>query len=57
MQVRMATLTNKCVGDADLDYYVLEAGHITGLRLAEDATAKVRCTHTAQIYCACYSLR
>lgn len=37
----MAYLTNKCVGDADLDYFVLEAGHIMGLRMQEDATAKV----------------
>eukprot|EP00201_Polytomella_parva_P014854 CAMPEP_0175057452 /NCGR_PEP_ID=MMETSP0052_2-20121109/11272_1 /TAXON_ID=51329 ORGANISM="Polytomella parva, Strain SAG 63-3" /NCGR_SAMPLE_ID=MMETSP0052_2 /ASSEMBLY_ACC=CAM_ASM_000194 /LENGTH=329 /DNA_ID=CAMNT_0016322667 /DNA_START=395 /DNA_END=1385 /DNA_ORIENTATION=- len=37
---RLATLTNKCSGEADLDYFVMEAGSIVGLRLPEDATAK-----------------
>mmetsp|Transcript_21162 Transcript_21162/g.46315 ORF Transcript_21162/g.46315 Transcript_21162/m.46315 type:complete len:474 (-) Transcript_21162:547-1968(-) len=39
-QNRLAYLTNKCFGDADLEYYILEAGHILGLRLPEDFSAK-----------------
>jgi hypothetical protein len=39
-QNRLAYLTNKCSGEADLEYYIMEAGHIMGLRLPEDCTAK-----------------
>jgi len=35
---RLAYLTNKCYGDADLEYYIAEAGHILGIRLPEDAS-------------------
>ncbi len=40
-QNRLASLTNKCHGDEDLEYYVMEAGHILGLKLPENANAKV----------------
>ncbi len=38
----MASLTNKCHGEEDLEYYVMEAGHILGLKLPENGNAKVR---------------
>ncbi|MEW5301201.1 MAG: hypothetical protein WDW38_004741 [Sanguina aurantia] len=37
---RLAYLTNKCYGEADLEYYIVEAGHILGLKLPEEADAK-----------------
>lgn len=37
---RLAYLTNKCSGDADLEYYILEAGHILGLRMPDGAGAR-----------------
>ncbi|GLC42371.1 hypothetical protein PLESTB_000654100 [Pleodorina starrii] len=37
---RLASLTNKCHGDEDLEYYIMEAGHILGLKLPESANAK-----------------
>lgn len=37
---RLAYLTNKCYGDADLEYYIMEAGHILGLKLPDDFNAK-----------------
>ena len=40
MQNRLAYLTNKCFGDADLEYYIAEAGHILGLRLKEGQGAR-----------------
>lgn len=40
-QNRLASLTNKCHGDEDLEYYVMEAGHILGLKLPDNANAKV----------------
>lgn len=40
LQNRLAYLTNKCNSEADLDYYVMEAGHILGIRLPEDGNAK-----------------
>lgn len=40
-QSRLAYLTNKCYGEADLEYYIVEAGHILGLKLPEEADAKV----------------
>lgn len=36
----MAYLTNKCFGEGDLEYYIMEAGHIMGLRLPDNAGAK-----------------
>lgn len=41
LQSRLAYLTNKCYGEADLEYYIVEAGHILGLKLPEEADAKV----------------
>ena len=41
MQNRLAFLTNKCQGEADMEYYLLEAAHILGLRLPPEPTAKV----------------
>lgn len=41
-QNRLASLTNKCHGEEDLEYYIMEAGHILGLKLQENANAKVR---------------
>lgn len=40
LQHRLAYLTNKCFGDADLEYYIAEAGHIMGIRLGEEAGAR-----------------
>lgn len=40
MQSRLAYLTNKCSGEADLEYYIAEAGHILGLRMPEGAGAR-----------------
>ena len=37
---RLAYLTNKCYGDGDLEYYIMEAGHIMGLKLPDDFNAK-----------------
>ncbi|KAF5828565.1 osm-6-like protein [Dunaliella salina] len=37
---RLAYLTNKCFGDADLEYYIAEAGHILGLKLEEGQGAR-----------------
>ncbi|KAG2452057.1 hypothetical protein HYH02_003093 [Chlamydomonas schloesseri] len=37
---RLASLTNKCHGEEDLEYYIMEAGHILGLKLQENANAK-----------------
>jgi hypothetical protein len=42
VQNRLAFLTNKCHGEADLEYYILEAAHILGLRLPSEPSAKVR---------------
>ncbi len=39
-QDRLAYLTNKCFGDADLEYYIAEAGHILGVRAGENTGAK-----------------
>lgn len=39
-QNRLAYLTNKCYGDADLEYYIAEAGHILGVRAGEEAGAR-----------------
>lgn len=39
-QNRLAYLTNKCHGEADMEYYILEAAHILGLRMPSDPTAK-----------------
>ncbi len=38
-QNRLAYLTNKCFGDADLEYYIAEAGHILGVRTADGQTS------------------
>eukprot|EP00983_Pelagomonas_calceolata_P029183 914870-Pelagomonas_calceolata.AAC.5 len=40
LQNRLAYLTNKCFGDADLEYYIAEAGHILGLKLEEGQGAR-----------------
>ncbi|KAG1674864.1 hypothetical protein FOA52_015254 [Chlamydomonas sp. UWO 241] len=37
---RLAYLTNKCAGEADLEYYILEAGHIMGMRMPEETGAR-----------------
>jgi len=37
---RLAYLTNKCAGEGDLEYYIMEAGHIMGLRMPEDTGAR-----------------
>mmetsp|Transcript_34384 Transcript_34384/g.74262 ORF Transcript_34384/g.74262 Transcript_34384/m.74262 type:complete len:115 (+) Transcript_34384:66-410(+) len=37
---RLAYLTNKCAGDGDIEYYVMEAGHILGLQMPEDTGAR-----------------
>lgn len=39
-QSRLAYLTNKCSGQADMEYYIMEAAHIAGIKLQEGATAK-----------------
>jgi hypothetical protein len=40
LQNRLAYLTNKCYGDADLEYYIAEAGHILGVRVGEGQGAR-----------------
>lgn len=40
LQERLAYITNKCFGDADLEYYCVEAGNILGLRLPDGSNAK-----------------
>lgn len=39
-QNRLAYLTNKCQGDGDLEYYIMESAHVLGLKLPDEATAK-----------------
>lgn len=39
-QIRLAHLTNRCSGDEDMDYYIVEAASILGLPVKEDTTAK-----------------
>ncbi|KAL6763086.1 osm-6-like protein [Haematococcus lacustris] len=37
---RLAYLTNKCFGDADLEYYIAEAGHILGINSGQATSAR-----------------
>lgn len=39
-QNRLAYLTNKCNGESDMEYYIMEAAHILGVKMGDDASAK-----------------
>lgn len=41
-QNRLAFLTNKCSGEEDLEYYIMEAGNTLGVKIPDNGNAKVR---------------
>lgn len=40
-QSRLAALANKCKGPDDVEYFILEAGSLSGLNIPTEAGAKV----------------